>query len=196
MHNTANQQVKTRCIFCGTQRIVLSKNPSDLCSLIIFPPKNMPGGTLYKKKKTRILTFISTSLKGKLQYKQKQSGYDGQSSQRIYLSDLTTNQLTSVANTKLELKKTIFWNKKPNWNPPETQRTTTVFVLFMRRQVNCVGRGELSIQTWFIDKLSINFGCSWLQIIYLVLKVTFHCVHFWCRCFFTSSLWVAWDKFN
>ena len=47
----------------------------------------MPGGTLYKKKKTRILTFISTSYKGKLQYKQKQSGYDGQSSQRIYLSD-------------------------------------------------------------------------------------------------------------
>ena len=39
MHNTANQQVKTRCIFCGTQRIVFSKNPSDLCSLIIFPPK-------------------------------------------------------------------------------------------------------------------------------------------------------------
>ena len=119
MHNTANQQVKTRCIFCGTQRNVFSKNPSDLCSLIIFPPKNMPGGTLYKKKKTRILTFISTSLKGKLQYKQKQSGYNGQSSQRIYLSDLTTNQLTSVANTKFEPKKTIFWNKKPNWNPPK-----------------------------------------------------------------------------
>ena len=49
--------------------------------------KNMPGGTLYKKKKTRILTFISTSWKGKLQYKQKQLGYNGQSSQRIYLSD-------------------------------------------------------------------------------------------------------------
>lgn len=39
MQNTANQRVKTHCIFCGTQRIVVSKNPSDLCSLLIFPPK-------------------------------------------------------------------------------------------------------------------------------------------------------------
>ena len=81
----------------------------------------MPGGTLYKKTtETRILTFISTSYKGNLQYKQKQSGYDGQSSQRNYLSDKKTNQLTSVANTELKPKKTIFWNKKPNRNPPET----------------------------------------------------------------------------
>ena len=51
MHNTANQQVKTRCIFCGTQRIVFSKNPSDLCSQSFSRRKICLEGLCIKRKK-------------------------------------------------------------------------------------------------------------------------------------------------